>query len=390
MPSHLPTVHWLELPDDSQLVMQGLPSEAPVISFDKAQTIFSSSAHMLSELVGDIKTEVVFTHDTDWDQFPEVAEATKQAGCEENCLTIASCAGAGKWAVGLGSGWKGRESASRLALCVALTAGTPKMADLGRSYPEFRQLCAGAGILQSAAPASAPASKGGFGGPPAGKAATSRRQSYGRAPVESLGFDEQEFEAAAAMYNVTAPELAEPQEAFDPEAAPQLATASAAAGPAPTIHWLAITQQSRITEAGLPADAPAICHDKEYNESFMNAHRMLTDLVGDVSVEVVFDHDTDWNLFPEVVAGLKQAGAEENCFCVATCANFCKWAVGVGSGWKGRETAAKLALAVALTAGTEKLEELAKDYPEFCTLCANAGLVDAPVPPPAKKFKAGW
>ena len=84
---------------------------------------------------------------------------------------------------------------------------------------------------------------------------------------------------------------------------------------------------------------------------------------------------------------LKEAGAEENCYCVATCASANKWAVGIGGGWKAREAAVKVALSIAVVADTPEFDTLVEQYPGFGHFCASYGLVSAtaPVAPPAKR-----
>merc|ERR1719464_2023218 len=89
---------------------------------------------------------VTIVHDADWQQFPEVGEALKQMSGEENCFAVATCPARGRWAIGVASGWKGRECATKLAISLALLADQPMRADLARSYPGFQQLCAAGGI----------------------------------------------------------------------------------------------------------------------------------------------------------------------------------------------------------------------------------------------------
>merc|ERR1719215_875714 len=154
-------------------------------------------------------------------------------------------------------------------------------------------------------------------------------------------------------------------------------------GGAPSVHWLTLTQESAITTQGFPAEAPAILHTKEKKEYFSNAHSLLSELVPDLS-EVAFEDDADWKVMPEVGAALTEAGSEENCYCVATCASQGVWAVGMASGWKGRESAGKLALALALAQAAGRLEELGAQYPDFAELCVGAGLMQ-----PTKKRRIG-
>merc|ERR1711924_501167 len=105
----------------------------------------------------------------------------------------------------------------------------------------------------------------------------------------------------------------------------------------------------------------------------------MGDLVGDLR-EVQIQHDPDWQIFPEVGEALRMGSVEDNCFCVAKCARQGKWAVGVGNGWKTREAAAKLAMALVLAVGGDKMEELSMHYPEFGALVRSAGFGDVQEP----------
>merc|ERR1712187_99718 len=89
--------------------------DAPAIEHTKAhQELFSSAAHILSELASD--GEVQMTHDTEWDQFPIVAQALKTAGFEDNCYIVAKCPSKGVWGVGIAASWKHRETSGKIAL----------------------------------------------------------------------------------------------------------------------------------------------------------------------------------------------------------------------------------------------------------------------------------
>jgi len=322
-------VHWLTVPDSSALVAQGLPVEGPAIVYQKGDDVFSCATLALSEVAGDIAAEVQIVHDADWEQFPEIGEVIKDATGEEQCFAVAICASKGTWAIGVGNGWKTRESSAKVSLALALAA--QDMAVLGqvsRNYPDFGKLARQQGLQPAAVPA-APAA-GRFGG---------------RGAVES----------------------------------------APAAGP-PPVRTLTLDGESKITEAGLPAEGPAIEHEgKQMKEYFSNAHSILQEMVEDISADVTFEDDADWKNMPEVGEALKAAGGAENGLCVASCASVGVWGVGVGSGWKSRESASKLALALAIAQSTDRLDEFAKNYSEFGEMCAAAGLVE----PPAKRRRGG-
>lgn len=151
------------------------------------------------------------------------------------------------------------------------------------------------------------------------------------------------------------------------------------------VHWLTLTGASPISEQGLPAEAPLVIHDKKA-PVFGEAHSLLQELVEDIGETVVLEHEEDVTKYPEVMQAIKDAGLEdgwENCFCVAICPSKSRWAVGLDYGRKGRERAAKLALALAIaTDDVAEKERLSNDYPGFAELC---GMQVSAAPPPAKR-----
>jgi len=328
----LPAVHYISIDEGSALVQQGLPLEGPAAVFEKGIDLFGSSTHLLSDIVGDIATEVTITHDADWEQFPDIGEAIKEATGEEQCFAVATSAGT--WAIGVANGWKGRESAAKLALALALASQNPEsLGSLARTYPAFGALCRSQGFTVT--PAASSQENG-------GKSTTTK------------------------------------QAALAP---------TAAAADVPPVHFLNVPGECKLVAAGLPADAPAIAHTKQLKEFFSNAHHILSELVEDISVAVTFEDDPDWKEVPEVGTALKEAGAEENGYCIAVCEEQACWGVGMASGWKARESAAKLALAMAIAQNTGRLEELAKTYSEFGVVLAAAGLVEQPQ---KRRRKGGW
>ncbi|CAE8590857.1 unnamed protein product, partial [Polarella glacialis] len=108
----------------------------------------------------------------------------------------------------------------------------------------------------------------------------------------------------------------------------------------PSVSQVTLTKESQLLDAGYPAQAPALTYEKSA-AAFNDAHAILLALVGDISTEVVLQHDADWEVFPEVGDAFKAAGLPEECFAIAMCASQGKWAIGIGGGWKTREPAAK-------------------------------------------------
>lgn len=366
-------VMWITVGEGSPMVQQGLPATVPALEYQKGDNAFSSAAYLLSEIVGDVSTEVTIVHDPDWEQFPEISKAVKQAGGEENCHAVATCPAHSKWAVGLANGKKGREAACKLALSVAIACEDPAVAArLRRTYPDFAPLCVGPSAPRAGW--SVPAGKG-----LAGKALltntawAARRGGYGQ-PKPAL-------------------EVVPPLEAEEAEAEalevppPRRRGVPVPSVHAPAVHWLTLPRGSKLLLEGLPQEAPVISHSKTFQETFSNAHTVLMEMVtGTKDFSLV--HDPDWKIYPEVAEAMKQVGAEEGCFCVAMCPAQSVWGVGIGMGWKTRESAGKLALAVALAEVSGRTQELSDTYPDFGAVCAAGGLTEEP--PPKRFRKGGW
>merc|ERR1719188_294134 len=149
-------VFWISVGDNA-LTQQGFPPDGAAMVYEKGPNIFSSSAFVLGDIVGDISTEVEIVHDADWEQYPDIGQVVQQATGEEHCFAVAVCASQAKWGIGLASGHKGRENAAKLALAVSLASDNPAVAGkLASSYPEFGAIlrkqgvsvaCGGSGAL---------------------------------------------------------------------------------------------------------------------------------------------------------------------------------------------------------------------------------------------------
>eukprot|EP00927_Polykrikos_kofoidii_P049762 TRINITY_DN43776_c0_g1_i1.p1 TRINITY_DN43776_c0_g1~~TRINITY_DN43776_c0_g1_i1.p1 ORF type:complete len:621 (+),score=90.70 TRINITY_DN43776_c0_g1_i1:67-1863(+) len=346
----VPEFYWLVLPEDSSLLCkEGLTQNSgPAVFHDKTKEIFSSSTYILGDLV-DYTTEVTFTDDPEWKQFPEIGEALTDLGAEENCYLIAVCPSKGKWAVGAAYSWKNRQSAVRIALALALIKDSGKVDEMFRNYPDFKLLCQQSGVI-----------------PP--EPAALRGSVYSRSrPSPSSWLDG----VAQSEFHANAQDVSNPSADMTPTV--------------PGLAWITLAEESTITRGGLPCSAPALEYSKG-EAIFTSGHHILRDILGsgDVKDEVVFQHDPDWEKFPEVGRAMKEAGLDENCFVVATVPKKGRWAVGVGSGWKGRELAAKIALSVAMTFDDPSAMDLVtRNYPEFGSFVGGeptpAGVPPSPV-----------
>jgi len=319
---------------ENALTQQGYGPEAPAAVFVKGNDAFSSASFILGEILDSISSEVEIVHDAEWEQFPEIGEALKAASGEEHSFAVGICASRSKWALGCASGWKGRESSVKVGLALAFALEDQALANrLGKTYPEFGAMLRSMGMKVQ--------SGGGWGAVTAPKG---KQQVMWEEPTLS--------------------------------------------GDTPTLHLVSLTQDSKITTEGYPADAPAVIHGgKAQKAYFSNAHSILQELVEDIA-EVQFQDDSECTVMPEVNAALLAAGSEECSYCVATCPSQAVWGIGVAAGHKNRETSAKLGLAIAVAQAQGKIEAMAAQYPEFGEICATVGLYQAA--PATKKARKAW
>lgn len=339
-------IMWISVPHSS-LAMSGLMPDAPVVSHDKSMgDILSAASYILSDLVPNCENEVEIIHDPDWKTFPEIADAIAQQGGEESCLCVASCPSQGKWGVGAAGSWKHQESTSKLALCIALVAGTDTIHAIQQSHPELAQACAMAGILPS----------GGGGGRRGGGRAAG--QQYAPAPMQ--------HKRAWNGGDAISP---------GPAMMPARGMGAIAEGHGAPVAWISVPAGSQLPQQGLIPDSVAIAFEKGV-DVFSSAHHILSELVPELSEEVSFVHDADCDKYPEITAAVKAGGMEGIGQAVALCPSISMWAVGLAYGWKDRERAAKLALSVRIASGTDNMEALAANYPDYAAFVNKTGLVE--------------
>lgn len=319
--SLVPEPTWLSFSPDFPLVQVGMASEAPALEYNKKQLCFQEGYYILSSLVPNIQEGEGFTieHDDDWTKYPEVGESYKAATGVDHCFAIASCSEHKKWGIGLGGGKKGRESSAKLALALALATGSPMEAKLRAEFPSFD-------VLLDGGTKNAPKVK------------------------------------ATRLINIAAG-IEEPP----PQVTPSWAKTGLTA-----IPIMLEGTTSSLLEEGYAIDAPAIQYDKEYNTVFGQAHKILMSLSGRERPVIV--HDPDWSEFPEVGRAFNPAGLEADCFAVAKMPSAGKWAVGIAPSWKHRESACRLALAVAVATDSPAFWHTMNSYPDFGWLCSELGL----------------
>jgi hypothetical protein len=322
-----PEVYWLALPGGS-LMMEGFPATAPAVVYDKNVEIFSSHNDLISQCVGDSSRDVQIEDDADWKTYPEIGEALTAAGCsDEYGYAVAKCPSQGKWAVGIASGWKMRERAANVAMAMALAAGTPRAESLTVQFPVF-----GAMIDSET---------GGGGGGPVQVVVPAKPMDALSAPTPGAGFGGMQH---------SNPSL-------------------------PPVLLVDLDPSAKLVLEGLPSTGVVVSYGgSSYKNFFANAHNILQDIIGDTS-RVTFHDDPDWTNFPEVGPAIRAAGGEENCYSVAVCESMGVWGAGLAAGKKPRESAAKMAMALALS-NAPNFSGAVASYPEFGKICSAIGLVE--------------
>lgn len=313
----VPKVHWLSFGAGSALVQAGYPGDGPAIQYEKHMSVFQQAYNILAELVSNVNSVVQIEHDEEWKKFPGIGEKFRSVSGQENCFAIATSSEHGVWAAGFHASRKGREAAAKLALGLAISAGTAFEAGLGVTYPDFGL------ILNGEATAS-----------------------YKMAKIQKqLGLALGAPEAPAESFGI----------------------------PTPTVNSVIIDSSSPLVKQGYLNETAAIEWDEKFKDILYDSTRYLKILCGAMMVEV--DHDADWKKFPEVGRGLKTSGLTEGCFAIAMCPDMGKWGVGIAASWKNREMAAKLALSLTVAHESPLLQATITEYPIFYTLCINAGVI---------------
>ena len=331
---------WIFLDGSSNMVEEGLPAEGFCVYYDKqCAELFRSGQSVLQEAVGDVN-EVVITHDPDWDQMPEIAEAIKQSGGEENCYAVATLPSHGLWAVGLAGGWKFREAACKLALSVALLASSGETGRFAKSYPDLVAFCNAAGTPGAAVMEPAPkkakveATKPLF--PPA-------KGHQGAAPTQAKGNGKMGGSFAGKKY-------AKPLPRDSP-------------------LWVQLPQDQLAPEVlqEFGSDAVAVATDRPHTALYQGIDAVLKDLVASPEEDITFIDDPNWDQFPEVGQALKPHSTVEEPIQLSTCSNLGCWGVGVGRTQDARRATAKVAIAAMIALKAAEVGEVPdlSAHPDF-------------------------
>lgn len=141
----------------------------------------------------------------------------------------------------------------------------------------------------------------------------------------------------------------------------------------PAVNCITISEASKLVQSGYSTEAPAIAHVNGCQPLFDSAEGILRRLVGNMKFEVI--HDDNWREFPHIGQALKPCGLEETCYAVAMCPSLSRWALGVSANRRNRESAAILALSMAVGPENQNLQAATAEFPHFHQLCKNLGVV---------------
>lgn len=298
-------------------MQMGMPELGPAVCHRaEIQPLMSDSANILASLGVEAGEAVTLTDDPDWTIYPEVGDAIKQAGGEENSYCIAECPDRAIWAVGAAAGWKRREQCARLAMALALAANAEDCTSLGSSHPDFVRFCEAAGIHTGVEMEELPPE-------PVTKAA--RRQKAGatsKPPAEAAAW-----------------------------AAPAAVSSGDTGGSKDPVFWISVDEGSCAAPLDeLPTEGFVLPNDGTSRKGLHGrGDALVASVLGELAGDVTYHDDPNWAEFPSIGTQVKaQMNNEEKCMTIAACPSAGCWAVGVGMKGKNRFSAAKVAIATAV------------------------------------------
>lgn len=350
-------VNWLSLTGPSSITASGMPATAPACVYVKGDPTFQNAHQLLGDLVGNIQTMVTFHHDPEWEKFPEVGQAIKYAGGAEECFCVATVESMHKWAVGIGTGWKTRESAAKVALAVALSAqpaapvAPARLQFGGAGGMQFGGTQAKASISQCIAGEFQAQRGGGWDTPSWGESARKKPRMWDDNDKADIGCWYYKNGMCSNGDSCKFSHNVEPNR--------------------PAVAWISLAEGSQLGSHGFgfPRDAPVVTYSSEL-KALEFSDVILNEIVGSVTTEIQIHHNMDD--FPQVTLAVSSTAAKAD-ICIAVCKSASRWAVGVNSQKNCRERAAKLALSVALAPLTDQLPKLISSYPDFA-ICVQEAL----------------
>merc|ERR1719401_770123 len=115
------------------------------------QSSFSDAHHVLMDFLWcpgkyDYTNSLQMRNDPDASTHPEVYQAWRAAGGDENIQMVAKVPELGKWGVGFG-GKKNAERAAKLALAISIAVDSERTPQVIQNYPSFGKLLSGLGMM---------------------------------------------------------------------------------------------------------------------------------------------------------------------------------------------------------------------------------------------------
>lgn len=147
-PEEMPDIIWLQVSPDSKLAQQGYATEGCAIEHEKLD-VFSESHYWCQEFFDNyLKEECEFEDDWEGKKFPEIKQAWRAAGKQDNWPIVATCKRYQVWAVGFG-GKKNGERALKLAMATVLARkNPPTLGHVLKNYPSFGTYLQKIGLLE--------------------------------------------------------------------------------------------------------------------------------------------------------------------------------------------------------------------------------------------------
>ena len=142
------------------------------------------------------------------------------------------------------------------------------------------------------------------------------------------------------------------------------------------VEWLRSGPDSEPVRLGMPDMAPAIAWREELMPLFAESSSILSTILSPLqlstdAIELV--DDGDWLIHPELAKEITKSSLRDECFCVATCKEKSRWAVGLASNKKRRTKVARLALCVAFAEDLPDFSSLEREVPGFIRVCNHFG-----------------
>ena len=135
------------LSSDSKLVQEGYSRDGlAVLLEDMHHELYIAVEAILSDILPNAADDVTVVDDSTWHLHPEVGAAIQEAEAPELRYTLALCQSMRLWGVGLCRGWRDREAAASLALCVAIVLTSDRYEQLTQRYLVFRAFCDSNGL----------------------------------------------------------------------------------------------------------------------------------------------------------------------------------------------------------------------------------------------------